>query len=588
MSSVDLLKLLTSKPLDDLHRELELLAGSKKAESKAKQTNRTRSKIPQPYKIRDEYVKLCGTVYPIHRVFVRDQPVGWVLNEDMDQCINCRNQFGSSTVFSLIGYMTVKHHCRSCGNIVCSNCCEIVGEGKHCSLCYWGQDEAGDNLTTARSAPEVAVLTKTQVKKLEESYGSFVQEARKSRESRSNASSISSARYSDYHRSSARIRHSLDKKLSSSNGSSRTSHGSSTGTRSRSAHRQHGHGQCHLAADADSPPRSHLDGGGHNIGGGQKKIKPPLHPTSRSGSNVSLLSLSQQQQPPKQPQQQQQREEEDGSTTVVTASLSASLSGSSSFDEFAGTTPPPSTPSSTPSYHHHHHHHQAQHRRRVSGGGGSISSKGSLQQPPQLQPNYHRCARSSYSTGTGSSLGDDTSTLMEEASVMTPGVRFKEENEWMGEEEEEDSASVVTATSTFVHSIAVIKPFVLDRSTRKHVHGGHYSSSSKGQAMLGPESVAFLSELSVSSFERKYIKETAQETPDCLVGWQVLLMDTHQKSPLGLGVITGWRKNLLHQSEYRISTLQSPDCWVKLRRSAKQQGTEFIPLRPVLKSVQQS
>lgn len=51
---------------------------------------------------------------------------------------------------------------------------------------------------------------------------------------------------------------------------------------------------------------------------------------------------------------------------------------------------------------------------------------------------------------------------------------------------------------------------------------------------------------------------------------------------LGLGVITAVYKGLQRQSYYRISTDTNTDCWLRLKKSQRQAGTEFQPLRKVL------
>ena len=51
---------------------------------------------------------------------------------------------------------------------------------------------------------------------------------------------------------------------------------------------------------------------------------------------------------------------------------------------------------------------------------------------------------------------------------------------------------------------------------------------------------------------------------------------------LGLGVVTAVHKSLQRQSFYRISTDTGTDCWLRLKRRARQSGTEFQPLRKVL------
>jgi hypothetical protein len=42
------------------------------------------------------------------------------------------------------------------------------------------------------------------------------------------------------------------------------------------------------------------------------------------------------------------------------------------------------------------------------------------------------------------------------------------------------------------------------------------------------------------------------------------------------------RKNTLHKSEYRLSQLNKPDVWCKLKRSDKKSGYPFRPNRKVL------
>jgi hypothetical protein len=55
------------------------------------------------------------------------------------------------------------------------------------------------------------------------------------------------------------------------------------------------------------------------------------------------------------------------------------------------------------------------------------------------------------------------------------------------------------------------------------------------------------------------------------------------RSLLGLGVVTGVKRAALtRRSLYRISTHTGTDCWLKLKKSTKQAGMEFQPLRKVL------
>lgn len=83
----------------------------------------------------------------IHRLYVYvpncdSKCVGWVLNEDADNCMVCNRAFN---------LFLWKKHCRCCGNVICSNCVvdeEVIiielsdlGEQMLCVQCYYGQEE---------------------------------------------------------------------------------------------------------------------------------------------------------------------------------------------------------------------------------------------------------------------------------------------------------------------------------------------------------------------------------------------------------------------------------------------------------------
>lgn len=67
---------------------------------------------------------------------------------------------------------------------------------------------------------------------------------------------------------------------------------------------------------------------------------------------------------------------------------------------------------------------------------------------------------------------------------------------------------------------------------------------------------------------------------------QILILKKGELSLLGLAVITGVRTNMFMQTEYRISTDVTLDCWVRLKRQKGYGGTEFQPLRKVLTTKQ--
>ncbi len=79
----------------------------------------------------------------IHRVFIQTTDsgvfinVGWVMNQDVLRCLLCYHSFNYTTRW--------RHHCRCCGNLICSECCrnssliatkEDLGYMKVCNNCY--------------------------------------------------------------------------------------------------------------------------------------------------------------------------------------------------------------------------------------------------------------------------------------------------------------------------------------------------------------------------------------------------------------------------------------------------------------------
>lgn len=95
--------------------------------------------------VEEEEVKISGEIKIIRRVFVQSADsdyggVGWVINEDITSCMICHTAFGM---------FRWAHHCRSCGNLVCSQCSpdsviieelKELGPVRICIMCFWGQD----------------------------------------------------------------------------------------------------------------------------------------------------------------------------------------------------------------------------------------------------------------------------------------------------------------------------------------------------------------------------------------------------------------------------------------------------------------
>ena len=111
--------------------------------SVAATTNKERDDILNDREVKIEYINLMGQKKRVYRLYERLNPtfggVGWIMNDDIDNCMICGKEFY---------FFRRRHHCRSCGNLVCDSCSPdfvIVeelkeqGEVRVCVQCYWGQ-----------------------------------------------------------------------------------------------------------------------------------------------------------------------------------------------------------------------------------------------------------------------------------------------------------------------------------------------------------------------------------------------------------------------------------------------------------------
>eukprot|EP00981_Chlorochromonas_danica_P002660 scaffold521_cov177-Ochromonas_danica.AAC.14 len=108
--------------------------------------------------VKKEDFRLRGEEMIIKRLYVQDpksrDPVfGWVVEEGIHNCMVCGEPFSM---------MRWSHHCRCCGNIVCSPCSpnevEVVelrkyGPVRVCVLCYWGQEAVHAYLRQEETIP---------------------------------------------------------------------------------------------------------------------------------------------------------------------------------------------------------------------------------------------------------------------------------------------------------------------------------------------------------------------------------------------------------------------------------------------------
>lgn len=65
--------------------------------------------------MKEEQIEVNGKEIIVHRVYMLygAYRVGWILDEDIHSCMECQVEFN---------FLTRRHHCRACGNIICSNC----------------------------------------------------------------------------------------------------------------------------------------------------------------------------------------------------------------------------------------------------------------------------------------------------------------------------------------------------------------------------------------------------------------------------------------------------------------------------------
>jgi len=119
------------------------------------QINTNRLTIKQEF-LQDNYetiylpdeVTILGKKKSVHRLYIKRVVKGndvlfggWICDNDIDSCMICNYMFNF--------IYRSKHHCRSCGNLVCTNCSpnsaiiqglEDYHHQRVCVQCFWGQD----------------------------------------------------------------------------------------------------------------------------------------------------------------------------------------------------------------------------------------------------------------------------------------------------------------------------------------------------------------------------------------------------------------------------------------------------------------
>ena len=77
------------------------------------------NQVPAVIATQTEAIARCGSCSAAERVFVLAidsgsyGKVGWILQEHVNSCMICNDPFG---------FFLSKHHCRACGNVICSKC----------------------------------------------------------------------------------------------------------------------------------------------------------------------------------------------------------------------------------------------------------------------------------------------------------------------------------------------------------------------------------------------------------------------------------------------------------------------------------
>lgn len=135
MEALEVLKRDVGKSSNELFTKEQMKAEARKSSSDLKST-------PVLSYIETEELLMKGSTHFIWRLYApigHDDGVGWILDQDISECLICTSPFSA---------FNRRHHCRSCGGIVCADCSdnEVVieefkelGAQRVCSFCYWGQ-----------------------------------------------------------------------------------------------------------------------------------------------------------------------------------------------------------------------------------------------------------------------------------------------------------------------------------------------------------------------------------------------------------------------------------------------------------------
>ena len=120
------------------------------------------------YYLRSEVLLLSGLEVTVRRLCMRKMgstqeldytSVGWLMADDVSHCLICAREFSKTTY---------KHHCKACGNVVCSKCSpdraliiDLKSSGSLmtvCMQCYWGQEMVEVRYVGAEENPNQVIV----------------------------------------------------------------------------------------------------------------------------------------------------------------------------------------------------------------------------------------------------------------------------------------------------------------------------------------------------------------------------------------------------------------------------------------------
>jgi len=99
---------------------------------------------------------------------------------------------------------------------------------------------------------------------------------------------------------------------------------------------------------------------------------------------------------------------------------------------------------------------------------------------------------------------------------------------------------------------------------RKSIFGDHMNSTASH--LLNASMLEYIREECLDANSCRQLKQKSVNDPHILLGWQIALLDEEGKMITDIYVVTDVRKNMMSQTEYRLSKQDSDDLWLRLKR----------------------